>query len=73
MKYSVALKVQGDVEKIAKCFEPEMAKKDRAEFKLRKEKDYVLFEIEAKDSAALRATFNSVTKLLTVYEKIEQV
>ena len=73
MKYETEIKVYGDVEKIAKVFKPEINKKDRAEFKIKKQKDHVLFEISAKDSVALRATLNSITKLLTVYEKIEKL
>lgn len=73
MKYSALLKVYGDSGKIAECFEPELNKKNRAGIKLTKKENFVLFEIDAKDSVALRATLNSITKLLTVYEKIEKV
>jgi len=91
MKYNAQIKVYGDVDKISKVFEPEINKKDRAEFNIKsqkskisgnlkisekfssKHKEYVLFEISAKDSVALRATLNSITKLFTVYEKIEEL
>ena len=70
MKYSALLKVYGDVDSIFKCFEPETAERDRSGFKIKKEKDHVLFEVSSQDSVALRATLNSITKLLTVYEKV---
>lgn len=73
MKYEVSLKVCGDAEKLYECFEPELGGKGRARFSLKKGKGYVLFEIKAEDSVALRATLNSITKLLTVYEKIKEV
>jgi tRNA threonylcarbamoyladenosine modification (KEOPS) complex Pcc1 subunit len=60
-----------DSEKLFQIFQPEISKKDRSGFDLKKEKDGLRFMIEAKDSVALRATLNSITKLLTVYEKVK--
>lgn len=73
MNYTATIKVTGDPEKITKCFEPEVNEKNRANFIIKKEKDHVLFEINAEDSVALRATMNSITKLLTTYEKVEGI
>ena len=73
MKYSSEIKVTGDIDKIIKCFEPEVGKKDRSSFNIKKEKNHALIEIDASDSVALRATLNSITKLLTVYENMEKV
>jgi tRNA threonylcarbamoyladenosine modification (KEOPS) complex Pcc1 subunit len=58
-----------DADRLFRTFQPEIAKKDRSGFELKKEKDCVKFIVEAKDSVALRATLNSITKLITVYEK----
>lgn len=73
MKYIASLRAYGDVDKIYESFQTEINEKDRSKLSIKKEKDHVLFEIEAKDSIALRATLNMVTKLLTVYEKIERL
>jgi len=73
MKYITSLKVYGDVDKIYESFQTEVNEKDRSKLNIKKEKDYVLFEVEAKDSIALRATLNMITKLLTVYEKVEEI
>ena len=85
MKYTATLKVSceesdsqarlgtSDAEKIVECFKHEINEKNRANFTIKQEKDYVLFEINAEDSVALRATLNSITKLLTTYEKIEEI
>jgi tRNA threonylcarbamoyladenosine modification (KEOPS) complex Pcc1 subunit len=70
MKLSAAIKVYGNPKEIHACFEPELADEKRSNFKIIQKKDHVLFEIEAEDSVALRATLNSITKLITVYEKI---
>ena len=74
MRYHALLRVYSDdTDKVYRSFEPELNEKKRSNFKLKKEKDYVLFEIESEDSVALRATLNGITKLMTVYEKTEKV
>jgi len=57
-------------EKLLKVFEPEVSKKDRSGFDVKAGQDKVSFVVDATDSVALRATLNSITKLLTVYEKV---
>ena len=74
MKIFVNLSVSDkNPESIYKIFQPEISKKDRSGFSIVKEKDCIRFEVEAEDSIALRATLNSITKLLTVYEKVKGV
>ncbi len=71
MKYETELKVYGNTKKILECFKPEENKQDRSSFDIKEGDGYLIFNIQAEDSVALRATLNSITKLLTVYEKIE--
>lgn len=74
MIYSVLLEVKGDAKELYKCFIPERRlKEDRATLKITKLRGKLQFKIEAKDSVALRATINSVTKLLSVYEKMKAI
>lgn len=73
MKYELELKVFGDSQKLYECFQAEILKGDRAGVELKKRDDCLLFKIEADDSVALRAIINSITKLLTVYEKMIKV
>ncbi len=73
MKLRAEIKAIGNPEIIYDCFQTEQKEQDRSRFKIKKEKDGVLFLVEANDSVALRATLNSITKLLTVYEKIRSV
>jgi len=70
MKFKSEIKAYGNPGTIYECFQTEQKEQDRSKFKIKKEKDGVLFLVEAEDSVALRATLNSITKLLTVYEKI---
>lgn len=60
-------------ENILAVFRPEISKKDRSGFDVVKGKGCLKFLVEAGDSVALRATLNSITKLLTVYEKAKGV
>ena len=75
MIYSAKIRVYKNPAIIYKCFisESKSLKTDRSNYTIKKYKDYVEFDIKAKDSVALRATLNSITKLLTVYEKIEKL
>ena len=72
MKLIATIKAFGDAKELKACFEPELADKKRSNFKIIKKGDHLLFEIEADDSVALRATMNGITKLLTVYEKVNK-
>lgn len=75
MNYKAEIRIFGDAEKICKCFLAELRKdsSERSSCKIKKEKEYVLFEIESKDSVSLRASLNAVTKLFTVYEQIKEI
>lgn len=71
MKFSAEITVTEDVHNIQKLFEAEEKTFDnqRAGYELKKIKDALVFKITAEDSTALKAVLNSITKLLTVYEK----
>jgi tRNA threonylcarbamoyladenosine modification (KEOPS) complex Pcc1 subunit len=73
MNYEIDLKAFGDSKTLFECFKPEILKGDRAAVDLKKKKEYLLFKIKAKDSTALRAMMNSISKLLTVHEKIRRI
>ncbi len=51
----------------------DMLKGDRASVELKQKKGYLLLKIKAKDSVALRAMMNSISKLLTVHEKMKKI
>ena len=75
MSYSAEIRVYKNPNMIYKCFysESKTLKADRSNYTIKKHKDYVEFNIDAKDSVALRATVNSIIKMLTVYEKINKL
>ncbi len=74
MKYRSTISVKGDSELISKVFASEDRKiKDKASYKIRKSSGGVTFAIEAEDSIGLRTALNSITKLLTVIEKVKKI
>ena len=73
MKLRASIKAYGKAKDIAACFNPEMQGKQRSNFTITENKDHIVFDIQAEDATALRATLNAITKLLTVYEKAEKM
>jgi len=61
-----------DIERLFASEEKEFDNK-RASYEVKKEKDRLIFSVSAKDSSALRAALNSITKMLIVYEKTKGV
>jgi tRNA threonylcarbamoyladenosine modification (KEOPS) complex Pcc1 subunit len=72
MKYSLQLKVDYK-EEIMALFDSFNESYDRASVSIKKNKDKIIFDIKASDSVALRSMLNSITKLFTVYEKLNKV
>lgn len=58
---------------LLEIFNPELKDSinDRATYNVECDRNKVIFNIQAKDSVSLRSTLNSITKLLTVYEKLK--
>jgi tRNA threonylcarbamoyladenosine modification (KEOPS) complex Pcc1 subunit len=75
MKLSAEIIIKEDIHNIEKLFEAEEKAFDnqRARYELKKTKQGLIFNITAEDSTALKAVLNSITKLLTVYEKAKGV
>lgn len=73
MDYKSSIIIKTDHAKdIKTIFNPENkdSPNQRASYDIITKKDIIEFKITAKDSVSLRATLNSITKLLTVYEKL---
>ena len=74
MKLSSTITIKDvDIPLFTKCFKPELnsLQSQRSLVEFETKEDQVIFKIQAKDSVALRATANSITKLITVFEKAE--
>ena len=68
MSYSATIFAEGDPEKLYSCFESEETSFDRSSFTIEKTESGIRFSIEAKDAVALRATLNSISQLLIVFQ-----
>ena len=74
MNYSSIITIKKDIDNIYDCLIQEKnTKTDRSSIKIIKHKNELSIEISAKDLTALRATQNSILKLLVVYEKIRGI
>lgn len=69
MKYSAKITVSGDAEKLYRCILPEASKRDRTSLRIEKKEGMVHIEIVSKDAVAFRAATNSITQMLTIFEK----
>ncbi|MFH0869916.1 MAG: KEOPS complex subunit Pcc1 [archaeon] len=75
MKLSAEIVVKDDSHNIERLFAAEEKEftNQRASYELKQEKDRIIFKINAEDSTALRAVLNSITKMLSVYEKAKGI
>lgn len=72
---SATISVKDELCELGKLFsfEDKEFQNDRAKYFVRREEDCLVFVIEARDSSALRSVLNTITKLLSVYEKTGMV
>ena len=73
MKYQAEIIVFDGGDTLYKSLLTERLDSKRSETTIKKDKKDVVFSIKASDSVALRATLNSITKLLDAYENISKV
>lgn len=66
---------KAEAENLYKCILPEVRshKSERASVSLAKKKEGLNIIIESDDITALRAAFNSMTKLLSVYAEMKKI
>lgn len=52
---------------------PEAIDRERTQLKIKKEKNKIVMDIDSEDAVAFRATLNSVSQMLAVFEKMESI
>lgn len=72
LKALVTLEDNGDLFKVFSLEDKEFGS-DRASYDVSFSKDILSINIVAKDSVALRSVLNTITKIITVYEKTSNV
>lgn len=79
MKYTLGLKAkcvsEEELNQLQKLFAPEDKElsNSRAKYEINNENLDLIFEVEAQDAVALRATLTSITKTLDIYEKTKKL
>jgi len=71
MKEDIVFK--GNAEKLLKCLKTETKKRDRSSYTIKKDKNCLTFQITAKDTAAMRATKNSINNMIKVFKSMEKI
>lgn len=75
MNLTAEIRVKEDFHNIEKLFvaEEKEFKNKRVSYEIKKSMNELVFKVNAKDSSALRAVLNSITKLISVYEQTRRV
>ena len=71
--YRSTIVITHDVENIWKLFIPEDKELNRAKYTITKTSKQLLFDITAEDATALKTAFNTITKVLTIWEKTRKL
>lgn len=72
MSYSALIKVDDDG-KAYQCLKDENSVQARSSISIVKKKGLLEVSIKALDAVSLRASINSITRLLSVYEKVAKI
>jgi len=72
---NASIEIDKNLDQIEEIFKPELEKasNERATLKIKKTGKKLIFYVNAADIVALRATLNSITKMLEVNYKINQL
>lgn len=75
MKYSAEIITNLNYNKYIPLFIPETKDNfgSRAKYTIIDKDDNICFFVQAEDSVALRAVLNSITKMLTIFEKTHKI
>jgi tRNA threonylcarbamoyladenosine modification (KEOPS) complex Pcc1 subunit len=71
--YQSTIIISKDIDSIEKLFIPEDKELNRATYTITKNKQQLIFNIHAEDATALKTAFNTITKVLTVWEKTQSL
>ncbi len=72
MNYHAEISVTENIDDVYRCFSPEIESTSRAKVSLKKADGKFTIAVEAKDSVALKAMLNGITRLFELYEKVQK-
>ena len=70
-EYTAKLFAKGDSEKLFECISSAQVDFDRSGFTIKKVENGLEFEVVAKDAVALRATLNTISQSLIIFESVK--
>lgn len=73
MNYQLTLSVSENAEELYKAVQPENLETSRAKVTVTKEKNSVVFSLDAKDIHAFRAMETAIMRLITIHAKMRKV
>jgi tRNA threonylcarbamoyladenosine modification (KEOPS) complex Pcc1 subunit len=71
--YQSTITISKDIDSIEKLFIAEDKELNRATYTITKNKQQLLFNIRAEDATALKTAFNTITKVLMIWEKTKNL
>ncbi len=69
----VQVEITEDIDRIYECLITEASERDRTSLEIKKTGKKLKLIAKAKDATALRATLNSISQLLLVYDKMRNI
>lgn len=73
MKYTGIVTAHGDAQRLVESVRLEMGNFGRSRVEVKTTPQGAIFEIEADDAIALRASLNALSQSLAVFEKMEKI
>lgn len=73
MNFEATLTVQGNTRPLQQAIASEAREMTRSSITITEEKDKLVLRVSAADATALRASVNTILKLLQVYEKVAAI
>ncbi|MBI4150037.1 hypothetical protein HY488_01390 [Candidatus Woesearchaeota archaeon] len=73
MNYDAAITVQGNISALREAIKTEAKEMARSSITINEKKGKLVLRVSAKDATALRASTNTILKLLIVHEKMAAI
>ena len=73
IKAEIVVEEKENINALHNAIKPEIIDKERTQLKIEKQDDKVVMNIDSKDAVAFRATINSISQMLSVFEKMKNI
>ena len=73
MTYTAVITVPGNPKVLMRCIREQHSRNDRGGYTVKTTPKGTTVTITSRDGVALRATLNSITKMLIIFERVQEV